>query len=67
METKNAPFIYLGSQFFSKNPTPRMAAAQAMTQPERIALFVDKEATRNRLFIELAKLFLAEERAKGAA
>ncbi|TBW36635.1 pyruvate-flavodoxin oxidoreductase [Siculibacillus lacustris] len=26
---KNAPFVYLGSQFFSKNPTPRMAELQA--------------------------------------
>ena len=43
------------------NAVLRMAAAQAMTQPERIALFVDKEATRNRLFIELAKLFRAIE------
>ena len=28
METKNAPFVYLGSQFFAKNPTPRIAALQ---------------------------------------
>lgn len=25
---KNAPFVYLGSQFFSKNPSPRVAALQ---------------------------------------
>ncbi|HEY0282115.1 MAG TPA: transketolase C-terminal domain-containing protein, partial [Rhizomicrobium sp.] len=29
METKNAPLVYLGSQFFSKNPSPRMAELQA--------------------------------------
>ncbi len=29
MEDKNAPFVYLGSQFFSKNPGPHMAALQA--------------------------------------
>ena len=23
METRNAPFVYLGSQFFPKNPPPR--------------------------------------------
>ncbi|EJW09392.1 Putative oxidoreductase, Fe-S subunit [Rhodovulum sp. PH10] len=28
METKNAPFVYLGSQFFAKNPSPRLAALQ---------------------------------------
>ena len=31
METKQTPFVYLGSQFFSKNPTPRMAAAAGKT------------------------------------
>ena len=29
MEEKKAPFVYLGSQFFSKNPSPHMAALQA--------------------------------------
>jgi pyruvate-ferredoxin/flavodoxin oxidoreductase len=29
MEEKNAPFVYLGSQFFSKNPSPHAAALQA--------------------------------------
>ncbi|HXZ17910.1 MAG TPA: 2-oxoacid:acceptor oxidoreductase family protein, partial [Roseiarcus sp.] len=29
METKNAPFVYLGSQFFSKNPSPKLADLQA--------------------------------------
>ncbi len=28
METGNAPFVYLGSQFFAKNPSPRLAALQ---------------------------------------
>ena len=28
METGNAPFVYLGSQFFAKNPPPRLAALQ---------------------------------------
>ncbi len=29
MATRNSPFVYLGSQFFSKNPTPHAAALQA--------------------------------------
>ena len=29
MEEKNAPFVYLGSQFFSKNASPHMAALEA--------------------------------------
>jgi pyruvate-ferredoxin/flavodoxin oxidoreductase len=28
METRNAPFVYLGSQFFAKNPSPRVGALQ---------------------------------------
>jgi pyruvate-ferredoxin/flavodoxin oxidoreductase len=28
METNNAPFVYLGSQFFAKNPTPKLATLQ---------------------------------------
>ena len=28
METGNAPFVYLGSQFFAKNPSPSLAALQ---------------------------------------
>ncbi len=28
MDERNAPFVYLGSQFFSKNPTPHMAELQ---------------------------------------
>ncbi|HWJ06344.1 MAG TPA: 2-oxoacid:acceptor oxidoreductase family protein [Steroidobacteraceae bacterium] len=29
METRNVPFVYLGSQFFAKNPPPALAALQA--------------------------------------
>ena len=29
METRNAPFVYLGSQFYAKNPTPKLAELQA--------------------------------------
>ncbi|HVN43406.1 MAG TPA: 2-oxoacid:acceptor oxidoreductase family protein, partial [Steroidobacteraceae bacterium] len=29
METRNVPFVYLGSQFFAKNPPPQLAALQA--------------------------------------
>ena len=25
METRNVPFVYLGSQFFAKNPSPRIS------------------------------------------
>ncbi len=28
METKNVPFVYLGSQFFAKHPTPKLAVLQ---------------------------------------
>ncbi|MBI3702364.1 MAG: 2-oxoacid:acceptor oxidoreductase family protein [Rhizobiales bacterium] len=28
METRNVPFVYLGSQFFAKDPSPRLAALQ---------------------------------------
>ena len=28
METRNVPFVYLGSQFFAKDPSPRVAALQ---------------------------------------
>ncbi len=52
METKNAPFIYLGSQFFSKNPTPRMAAAQAKLRaayPETELMQLDTEENPNLL------------------
>ena len=39
----------------------RMAAIEAMPQSERVEMFVSKDAARNRLFIELAKLFRAIE------
>ena len=29
METRNVPFVYLGSQFFARNPPPQLAALQA--------------------------------------
>jgi pyruvate-ferredoxin/flavodoxin oxidoreductase len=29
METANVPFVYLGSQFFARNPPPQLAALQA--------------------------------------
>jgi len=29
METRNAPFVYLGSQFYAKNPPPKLAELQA--------------------------------------
>jgi len=29
METRNVPFVYLGSQFFAKNPPPHLAELQA--------------------------------------
>jgi pyruvate-ferredoxin/flavodoxin oxidoreductase len=52
METKNAPFIYLGSQFFSKNPTPRLAALQTKMKaayPETELMAVETEANPNLL------------------
>ncbi|HET9694228.1 MAG TPA: 2-oxoacid:acceptor oxidoreductase family protein, partial [Steroidobacteraceae bacterium] len=29
MQTRNVPFVYLGSQFFSRNPAPQLVALQA--------------------------------------
>jgi len=29
MEERNVPFVYLGSQFFARNPPPQLAALQA--------------------------------------
>jgi hypothetical protein len=43
------------------NAVLRMAAIEAMPQSDRVALFATKDAARNRLFIELAKLFRAIE------
>ncbi len=48
METgKNVPLIYLGSQFFSNNPTPRMAELQARMKaayPETVSMALETEA-----------------------
>jgi pyruvate-ferredoxin/flavodoxin oxidoreductase len=47
METKNAPLVYLGSQFFSKNPSPRMAELQAKLKaayPETELMALETEA-----------------------
>jgi len=47
METNNAPLVYLGSQFFSKNPTPRLAEMQAKLKaayPETELMGLDTEA-----------------------
>jgi len=52
METKNAPLVYLGSQFFSKNPTPRIAELQAKLKaayPETELMGLETEANPNLL------------------
>ncbi len=52
METKNAPLVYLGSQFFSKNPTPRIAEIQAKLKaayPETELMGLETEANPNLL------------------
>jgi len=52
METKQAPFIYLGSQFFSKNASPRVAALQAKLKaayPETELMGLETEANPNLL------------------
>jgi pyruvate-ferredoxin/flavodoxin oxidoreductase len=46
METRNAPFVYLGSQFFAKNPSPRIAALQERLRaayPETELMGLDTE------------------------
>jgi pyruvate-ferredoxin/flavodoxin oxidoreductase len=46
METNNVPFIYLGSQFFAKNPTPKLAALQEKLKdayPETELMALDTE------------------------
>jgi pyruvate-ferredoxin/flavodoxin oxidoreductase len=46
METRNVPFVYLGSQFFSKNPSPHVAALQAKLRaayPETELMALDTE------------------------
>ena len=52
METKNAPFIYLGSQFFSKDPTPKLAALQDRLKaayPETELMALETEPNPNLL------------------
>lgn len=47
METVNAPLVYLGTQFFSKNPSPRMAELQAKLKaayPETELMGLETEA-----------------------
>jgi pyruvate-ferredoxin/flavodoxin oxidoreductase len=52
METNNAPFVYLGSQFFSKNPTPKLAALQEKLKaayPETELMALETEPNPNLL------------------
>ncbi|MFL9826438.1 2-oxoacid:acceptor oxidoreductase family protein [Rhodoplanes sp. SY1] len=52
METKNAPFVYLGSQFFAKDPSPRLAALQERLKeayPETELMALETEANPNLL------------------
>ena len=52
METKNAPLVYLGSQFFVKNPGPRIAALQdklRVAYPETELMGLETEANPNLL------------------
>ena len=52
METKNAPFVYLGSQFFSKNPGPKLAALQERLKaayPETELMALEAEPNPNLL------------------
>ncbi len=47
MTTRNAPFVYLGSQFFAKNPSPRLAALQERLKaayPETELMALETEA-----------------------
>jgi hypothetical protein len=46
-------------------PVIKIAEATAMKQPERVQLFASKDAGKNRLFIELGKLFGAIRRGCG--
>jgi hypothetical protein len=46
-------------------PVIKIAEATAMKQPERVQLFATKDAGKNRLFIELGKLFGAIRRGCG--
>ena len=52
MEAQNVPFVYLGSQFFYKNPPPRMAEVQAKMRaayPETEWMALDTEPNPNLL------------------
>ncbi len=52
METKNAPFVYLGSQFFAKNPGPKLAALQDRLKaayPETELMALEAEPNPNLL------------------
>ena len=52
METTSAPFVYLGSQFFVKNPTPKLAALQERLKaayPETELMALETEPNPNLL------------------
>ena len=52
METKNAPFVYLGSQFFAKNPSARVGALQDRLKaayPETVLMALETEENPNLL------------------
>jgi pyruvate-ferredoxin/flavodoxin oxidoreductase len=52
MEGKNAPLVYLGSQFFVKNPAPRVAALQEklrVAYPETEMMGLETESNPNLL------------------
>ena len=52
METKNVPFVYLGSQFFAKDPSPRLAALQDKLKaayPETELMALETEPNPNLL------------------
>jgi pyruvate-ferredoxin/flavodoxin oxidoreductase len=52
MEKNNAPLVYLGTQFFSKNPSPRMAELQAKLKtayPETELMALETEENPNLL------------------
>ena len=52
METGNVPFVYLGSQFFAKNPSPHVAVLQAKLRaayPETEPMALETEPNPNLL------------------
>lgn len=52
METKNLPFVYLGSQFFAKNPSPKLAVLQDKLKaayPETELMALETEPNPNLL------------------